>query len=471
MSLGSSFFEQVFNHIHGAIICTDLEGKIIYWNKGASELYQWQLHEVLGEHILGFTAPSFNHTMATKVLEDLQKNGFWEGELTAIHKDGTRHLVKIYNSLLRDSQGQPIGIVGLSIPHSQSTERSADAQHLDLTALENSEAIIARFNRSLQCIDINPAIEKVTGLPPKAFIGKSYRDIGVLTEAYTAFNDHLSEVFESGIAATYETSYTVKDKKKFFETHLVPEFIGIHVEQVLAICRDITEKRSINLELSRLDKLNLVGEMAASIGHEVRNPLTTVRGFLQMFLMKNHYSETDNEHFSIMITELDRANAIITEFLSLAKNKARHLCLSNINQIIETLYPLIQADALHSGKDLHLTLTPLPNLLVDESEIRQLLLNLVRNGIQAMPEKGTVTISTYAQDRDIVIVVKDEGRGIPPEVAEKLGTPFFTTKENGTGLGLAICYSIAARHNAQIKIDSSSSGTKISVIFKLPDPK
>ena len=168
-----------------------------------------------------------------------------------------------------------------------------------------------------------------------------------------------------------------------------------------------------------------------------------------------------------MIDELDRANSIITEFLSLAKTKTLVKETLNINTILGKVFDLIQADAMVSEKYLNMELGETTDLPLNASEIRQLLLNLIRNGLEAMSPGGTLTISTFTHGNEVVLAVQDQGCGIEPDVLKKLGTPFFTTKDNGTGLGLAVCYSIAARHNAVISIETGHTGTTFSVIFKI----
>lgn len=232
---------------------------------------------------------------------------------------------------------------------------------------------------------------------------------------------------------------------------------------------DITEQKQMEAEMARLDQLNLVGEIAASIGHEIRNPMTTVRGFLQM-LASDHNYQQDAPYFDLMIEEIDRANAIITEFLSLAKNKTVNFKAYNLNPILESVYPLLQADAVGQDKYVKLELEQIPDVMVDEKEIRQLLLNLVRNGMDAMEAGGTVTIRTYVEDRQVILSVNDQGSGINSETLKHLGTPFFTTKEDGTGLGLSVCYSIAARHNASINIKTGSKGTTFYIGFQIASP-
>ncbi len=228
---------------------------------------------------------------------------------------------------------------------------------------------------------------------------------------------------------------------------------------------DITEQQRLEKEMARLDRLNLVGEMAASIGHEIRNPMTAVRGFLQMLKDRENYKK-DFAYFNIMIEELDRANEIISEYLNMARDKNVDLQPKSLDSIVRSLYPMIQADANYQEKNVELDLGNPTTSLIDESEIRQMILNLARNGLEAMSPGGVLTIGTAFEGDEIVLFVQDEGYGIDPNIMEKLGTPFITTKEKGTGLGLAVCYSIAARHHAKIGIKTGANGTTFSVYFQ-----
>lgn len=228
---------------------------------------------------------------------------------------------------------------------------------------------------------------------------------------------------------------------------------------------DITERKLMEKEMSRMENLHLVGQMAAGIAHEIRNPMTTVRGFLQTFMRRKEYAQIHSQ-LGLMVTELDRANSIITEYLALARTKPLDLSPHSLNEIIASLLPLMESDALLHEKWVVSQLSAdLPQLLLDAQEMRQLILNLVRNGLEAMARGGRLTIGTVAEKDHVILFVQDQGSGIPAEVLAKLGTPFLTTKDNGTGLGLPICYSIAHRHNAQIDVKTGDSGTTFSVKF------
>lgn len=229
---------------------------------------------------------------------------------------------------------------------------------------------------------------------------------------------------------------------------------------------DITKRKLAEEEMARLDRLNLVGELAASIAHEVRNPMTTVRGFLQILKTRDTLHENE-DYYDLMISELDRANGIITEFLSIAKTKTELYTAVKLNNLVSSLYPLILADATNQDKRVVLETEEVTELSMNEREIRQLILNLTRNGFEAMSSKGILKIMTYMDANSIVLAVQDQGIGISKDILTRIGTPFLTTKEGGTGLGLATCYNIAERHNAKIDVESSSAGTTFFIRFQL----
>ncbi|TCZ75870.1 hypothetical protein E0485_15970 [Paenibacillus albiflavus] len=242
------------------------------------------------------------------------------------------------------------------------------------------------------------------------------------------------------------------------------------ITQLVTVVNEMNNKLIQNLDLEnklkRISSLHTVGEMAASISHEIRNPLTTIRGFLQILRNKQEY-QTDRVYFDTMIEEVTRANNIITEYLSLAQDKYSELTLQDLNGIIRTIHPLMQANANANNQSVLLQLEAIPLIYLDDKEIRQLLHNLIRNGLESMNEGGVLTIRTYTKNAYVVLSIQDQGTGIPPEIIKQLGTPFMTTKETGTGLGLPVCYNIAKRHNAVIQVDTSSEGTTFHIHFPI----
>ncbi len=348
--------------------------------------------------------------------------------------------------------------------HSDLLEKEAQFRLL----AENAQDIIFRFlfKPSPHLHYISPAATAITGYTPEEF----YADGELLINLVHPEDQPL--IRSDGRLALRETPVifrllTREQKLVWVELHftLLRDPDG-EVTAIEGIIRDVTARKDLEQELFRLDRLNIVGQMAANIGHEIRNPLTTVRGYLQVLSRRpdlGQYGDT----FALLLGELDRANALITEYLSLSKNRLTDQQPRNLNHIVESLFPLILADAVSSNHIVTLELGDIPDLPLDEKEIRQLLLNLVRNGLEAMEPGKTMSIKTAVSQEAVVLSVRDQGREIPPDVLEKLGMPFFTTKENGTGLGLAICYSIANRHRAKIHIDTGPQGTTFSVAFSL----
>jgi two-component system, sporulation sensor kinase E len=228
--------------------------------------------------------------------------------------------------------------------------------------------------------------------------------------------------------------------------------------------RYMTELRKAEQHLAMMDKLNMLGSMAAGIAHEVRNPMTTVKGFLQL-MNRNPQLHSYRSTLELMVSELDRANLIISEYLSLANTHTASKKPKLLSEIVEQMLPLLQADATVSGIAISSNLRPNKPLLVDEKEIKQLVLNLSRNAIEAMKQGGVLTIATYEQDQTVILEVADQGSGIPDSVRDSVFSPFVTTKETGTGLGLSVCRSIAEHHNANIDFESNGLGTTFRIRF------
>ncbi|HWR41898.1 MAG TPA: MASE3 domain-containing protein [Sporomusa sp.] len=312
-------------------------------------------------------------------------------------------------------------------------------------------------------VDVNEAFTQNIGVDREDIISKSITDID-LGDGGSIAAKLRQMLREQGQIRNEEIQY-ITSFKEGKTAYLSADIIDFGINKcALIIMTDITERRSLEKEFLRLDRLNLVGQMAASIGHEIRNPLTTVRGYLQLFQMRKDSLDM-TKAAAVMIEELDHANTIITEFLTMAKNKRSEFSKININEIINSLLPLIKANALETGRTVKTQLGAVTEISLDTREIRQVVLNLVQNAIEATDCGGIITIRTSEENNEVILTVENDGKKIPPEVLDQLGTPFFTTKDTGTGMGLAICYSIAARHNAKLKVESTDNITRFDIRF------
>lgn len=313
----------------------------------------------------------------------------------------------------------------------------------------------------------NQETEKIYGFTKNEAIGKIEYDL-----LKTIFPIPLQEIRDTFLKQgkwSGEIIQTTKDNKQIVVKDywlLSKNLPGLH-SAIIKINKDSTQEKRILQELAELDQMKLVSQIAAGISHEIRNPMTTVRGYLQLLSLKKELASYQPK-FKLMIEELDRANHIITEFLSLAKTKVIALVPQDLNQVISDLAPLLESDAISCGKQFSICLAKHRIfVLLDKSEIRQLMLNLVRNSLEAVDTDGKITIMTFCEHDKGILAIRDNGSGIPNEVMDKLGTPFISTKENGTGLGLSICYRIANHHHGKIDIETGNKGTTFYIQFPL----
>lgn len=316
---------------------------------------------------------------------------------------------------------------------------------------------------------ISPSILPTTGYTPEEY----YADTNLFTsrihpDDFALFSDIIEKPSLPGDLPLTFRLIRKDGKTIWIEQKYVPIYDkNGNLVSLEGILRDVSARKNLEQLVTRADKMNTVGQMAVSVAHEIRNPLTAVRGYLQ--IMNNKEENTiRKERYALMINELDRTNAIITEYLLLAQDKVPNLKRCNLNNHIITLLPLIQATAGASKSHIKLDLEDIPELYLDNNEMRQLLFNLANNALDAMPAGGEVVIHTFLDQDKVVLAISDQGSGIPPHILDNLGTPFLTTKDTGTGLGLPVCYQIAARHNAVIHVDTCGQGTTFSVHFDLP---
>lgn len=230
--------------------------------------------------------------------------------------------------------------------------------------------------------------------------------------------------------------------------------------------RNLWENEKIKEKNIRLERLNLISKIACGVAHEIRNPLQVVMGYLQF--MSSKAEEKKKDQFSVLLEELDHINKLITDFLFLARDKRVEKEVVQLNDIIHDSLLLINPIAFIKGININLKLDrKLPELTLDQKEIKQLIFNLMQNAIQSMGCNGIVTITTVSQLEKVQLYISDTGSGICKEHLENIFDPFFTTKDNATGLGLSVCKSIIERHQGEITVESREGiGTMFIVTFK-----
>lgn len=234
--------------------------------------------------------------------------------------------------------------------------------------------------------------------------------------------------------------------------------------------KDITNLRSIEQKIERNERLAMIGQIAAGTAHEIRNPLTSIKGFLQMFsqLFDDMEMTREKNYTEIMLTEINRINSLVNEFLLLSKPRDVQYSLVDLNTVFEELLPIVESQALLLGIDVKFSSRGcLPNVMGDTELLKQVFLNICKNGMEAMGNEGVLHISHHfdTDDNRVSIDIHDTGPGIPPYVIDKIFDPFYTTKEEGTGLGLSVCQKIIHDIGGQIRVSSKGYGTTFHILL------
>ena len=237
--------------------------------------------------------------------------------------------------------------------------------------------------------------------------------------------------------------------------------------------RDLSDVKALQEQVKRSERLASLGKLAAGVAHEIRNPLGSLKGFLQYFQRKLELQEQDRSYLTVMVNEVDRLNTVISHLLDFARPKEPVLQPEDAADLAQHVITLIEADL--RAKDIQLSLDigkELPPVKMDRDQMTQVLLNIALNAIQALEHGGSLMIALLQEPdtKHLCISVQDSGTGIGSEELSKIFDPFFSTKKQGSGLGLAIAHSIVENHQGEIFVESEpGKGSRFQIILPLAD--
>lgn len=316
---------------------------------------------------------------------------------------------------------------------------------------------------------LNEAAEKITRLSSEAVRGKDPEE--VLPDHWCGLREALEQgtpVIEQEMECRFTAGRPVPVSVS--AARIVNEeggFVG-H----LLILRDLGEVRRLQQEIRRQEKLAALGSLSAGVAHEIRNPLSSIKGLAAYFGAKFPAGSEDRQAAEVMIGEVERLNRVVSELLEFARPSDLNLQATDVNAVLEHSLKLIQPDAAAQGVRVDFQPDPgLPVCPLDPDRFVQALLNLYLNALQAMAPGGTLSVRTEpGRDGGLRVAIRDTGAGIPTQDLGKIFDPYFTTKPTGTGLGLAIVYKIIEAHGGRIVVDSRPGGGTAFAI-DLPDVK
>ncbi|GHH98295.1 sensor histidine kinase [Neobacillus kokaensis] len=283
-------------------------------------------------------------------------------------------------------------------------------------------------------------------------------DLGQIGEKFNQMTSQLSILFDR-----------LSDTYKEFGTHPADLGISHPFEEAIDEMEKVIEKTRLQKELQRAEKMNAIGQLAASVAHEIRNPMTVVKGFLQLFYAKEHLTSEEKTYIHLMIGEINRAEMIINDYLSLAKPNLEDITKVDAGKLASNVMDLMNTFAFMS-KNISLEKQIESDIFVkgNESELKQVLINIVKNGIEAMRSGGLLTLRVYNTAHYGVFEIIDTGIGMSAEEIQRLGTAFYSLKEKGTGMGLMVCYQLVDRLKGKVEVISvKGKGTTFKISIPL----
>ncbi|MEM2118225.1 MAG: PAS domain S-box protein [Candidatus Bathyarchaeia archaeon] len=464
-----------------AIALVDLEGKITYASPSVGKVLGYPQSEVIGKSFLEYF-PSDSLSTASQLFADLMQGKSFEGlQLGLPRRDGTIAIVE-FNVAPIIMNGK---ITGIQAVFRDITERKKMEEKLRESE-ERLSSLIEYAPDAIYINDLNGKIlegnkqaEILTGYKKEELIGKSILEAGLLPEQYVS---KAIEAIQKNLCGQRtgpdEFELIRKDGSRVFvEISTIPVKIGQRIE-ILGIARDITERKQMQKKLEeysqqletlveqrtrqlkeahekliKSERLAAIGEVAAMVGHDLRNPLTGIKGatyYLKTKLSSQMDAKT-REMLELIEADIEYANKIITDLLEYSREVHLELTETNPKTIMTETLRLIKAP--ENIQIINQT-EPEPKVKIDIEKMTRVFHNLITNAIDAMPNGGKLTIASHKTDGNVEFIFKDTGIGMTKETMEKIFVPFFTTKAKGMGLGLPICKQIVEAHGGKISVES-----------------
>lgn len=456
-----------------AVFLETFDGHIVDINTKACEM-------------LGYTRSELLHLiMADLVHQDdgqLEKEEKKEGEPSQhreeimIRKDGNQMPVEVNTSILRLKGEKYLMSVVRDI--TQRKEKELRQKHLEQAIIESKKRLMAVFDgimSPLAITDLDHNIIMVNKATASLFGDKIPRLLG--RKCYEAFRQESEPCPNCPVSETIRTSKpshrlsTNPIVNRTLEEYTYPIFDASgNLSLIINYGIDVTDKIKMERQLVQADKMASLGTLAAGIAHEIRNPMATVNLNTQILLRDLDVGEEHQVYMLDIQKEVKKIERIISEILEFSKPRPAHLVENNINEVVLSVHELTRVQLRRDDLMVHFNLADhLPAVLIDPAQISQVVINLVINAMQAMPDGGdlTVTTQTDSTTRRVELLVGDTGLAIPNENLSKIFDPFFTNKPEGTGLGLSIARQILDKNQAAIRVSSKEGqGTVFRILFK-----
>lgn len=444
--------------------CNITDGEIVLSNQMVQILGLENQQEIAVDEFLDKVHPDDVEWVNQNAKKSLQSGAPFDCVFRIVLHDGSIRYLHGQGEVLFDYIGVPLRMIGTSqdITHRKMVElQLQQSKERYQRLVDNSIDAIGIFENGKWVFMNRVGLQMFGATSEHEIVGRNYYDF--------LHPDHHEECKKRVLAMMAGQPAGITEYKwiKLDGGVFHAEVLGTPYSEraVQIIIRDITERKQSEVIMMNAEKLTAVGELAAGIAHEIRNPLTSLKGFTQILREK---SEDDSQkYFEIMRSELSRIEAILNELLVLAKPQAMHVKPMEIGLLLREVVDLLQAQAFINNVLVETCMEEaVPLVECDPNQLKQVFINIVKNAIEAMPQGGNVVIKLTSVEDGVCIECADSGQGIPIDRLDKMGTPFFSTKENGTGLGFMVSRNIIESRKGNIHIDSKlGQGTAIRIIL------
>lgn len=367
--------------------------------------------------------------------------------------------------------------LAIAIDNTRLFDKIKESEEKYRNLVEDIEDIIFRMDKTGRYLFLNNALQKVTGYLPQEYYKTSSLGTEIIhKDDVNLVKETMQNILKGELKVSKDLEYRIycKNGEEIWlsqNTYPIKNKSGSTIG-IKGIIRDITDRKKIEEQIRRSERLASIGELAASIAHEIRNPLGAISNSVCMLKRDLTLNGDDQRLFDMVVEETDRLNSIITNFLNFAHPAEYYFVRSNILEIIDETLLLLEQDARFNEeiKVIKIYENNIPMIFLDRNWIRKIFWNLFVNSIDAMPTGGKIFVRVKRpkiplHNNMIEITILDTGDGIPPEIIKKIFEPFFTTKKSkGTGLGLSIVHRIVDNHGGTIDVKSRrNKGTRFTI--------
>ena len=472
-----NLFYNAFQHSTDGIIITDLEGRVIEVNQAFLEIFGYEYEEVIGRTTGFLRAPETSDEFYRQMWHSINTTGEWKGEIINRKKNG--ELIPIWLSITPVYEnGERIGYMGVEIDISEKKRIENELikeKMFTESLIETANSLIVGLNLHGEITIFNKKLEEVTGYKKTEVLGKNWFELFLPPGVRPTAEEIFETIVQGKLPSYHEVPIlTRQGEERYISWSNTPirnenqEIIG-----ALGIGQDITEQKRLEKQILRSERLATIGQMAAKVAHEIRNPLSSISLNAELLgdelrAGSGRISEEAEVLLKSIMSEVDRLAILTEEYLQFSRLPDADPHPADLTQLIHEVIEFVEPETSSRGIQIISELEEKPTILVfDAQQIRRVLLNIIKNAIDAMKNGGLLKIKVKEFEKFVEISISDTGEGIPENARDKIFEPFYTTKDMGTGLGLAISHQVIQEHGGKLYFNSEI-GKGTTFFIQLP---